>query len=71
MPRKRKTKIVYTVYDNKTDFPVIVDGTARECAEVMGLTLAGFYNALTRAGKKNNRWTFLKTPAEQVERESK
>lgn len=40
---------VYTVYDNRTDFPVIVDGEARECARVMGITLASFYSAVVRA----------------------
>ena len=52
---------VYTVYDNRTDFPVIVDGEARDCAKAMGLCLAGFYCAVTRASKGQiKKWTILK-----------
>lgn len=40
---------VYTVYDNRTDFPIIVDGEARECAKVMGISIASFYPAVVRA----------------------
>ena len=31
----------YTVYDNKTDFPVIVSGTAEECAKA--IDMGNFY----------------------------
>jgi hypothetical protein len=48
----------YTVYDNRTDFPVIVDGNARECAEAMRLTLNSFYCAVNRARSGViKRWT--------------
>lgn len=46
---KTRSFCVYTVYDNRTDFPVIVDGTARECAKAMGLAPASFYSAVVRA----------------------
>ena len=38
----------YTVYNNHTDFPVIADGTAKECAKAMGIALDSFYCALSR-----------------------
>ena len=48
---------VYTIYDNKTDMPVIVDGEARECAMMMNMTIASFYSAITRAkNRKTKRW---------------
>lgn len=51
----------YTVYDNKTDFPVAVDKTSEECAEQMGITLSSFYCCVDRCGKgTNKRWTILK-----------
>lgn len=51
----------YTVYDNRTDFPVIVGGTAEQCARAMNLTLGSFYCAVTRArNKKIKRWTIMK-----------
>lgn len=40
---------VYTVCDNRTDFPVIVDGEAMECAKAMGISPASFYSAVSRA----------------------
>ena len=39
MTRKR-----YTVYDNKTDMPVIVDGTRKECEKAMGVTHETFHH---------------------------
>lgn len=50
----------YTVYDNKTDFPIIVGGTAKECAKAMSIKLQSFYNAVDRCRKGlNNRWTII------------
>lgn len=39
---------MYSVYDKKTDMPVIVYATAKECAEAMGVCLCSFYRYLTR-----------------------
>ena len=36
----------YSVYDKKTDLPVIVYGTAKECREAMGIGQSGFSKAL-------------------------
>lgn len=49
---------VYTVYNNKTDFPVIVDGEARKCAKAMGITLDSFYCYVDRRkkGRTPKRW---------------
>lgn len=41
---------VYTIYD-KNDFPLIVDGTAQECADLLGIKLNSFYSAVYRAKK--------------------
>ena len=53
---------IYTVYDNRTDLPVIVDGDARAAAEAMGLTLGSFYSVVSRSDKSNaiKRWTIYK-----------
>lgn len=52
---------VYTVYDNRTDLPIIVDGNAKECAKAMNITIDSFYSAITRARKGTvKRWTILK-----------
>lgn len=38
----------YSVYDRKTDQPVIIHGTAPECAKAMGVTRNTFYHYVTR-----------------------
>ena len=50
-------KKLYTVYDNKTDFPVIVDGTSEECARAMGITLSTFYKFISY--KKTDKWFII------------
>lgn len=48
----------YTVYDNRTDTPIVTDETAERCAEVMGVKLNTFYRAVNRT--EGGRWTILK-----------
>ncbi len=38
----------YSVYETKTDKPVIIYGTSDECAKAMGITRASFYKKLNR-----------------------
>ena len=42
---------LYTVYDNRTDFPVCVCEPARRCAEIMGVTLNAFHRLVNNNGK--------------------
>ena len=35
-------RFVYDVYDNKTDLPIIIGGTAEECAKVLGISVKSF-----------------------------
>ena len=55
----------YTVYDNKTDFPICVSETAKRCAEIMGVELQTFYYALSN--KRGNRWHIIKYSAQREE----
>ena len=60
-PPGQREFCTYTVYDNRTDFPVIVGGTATECAKAMGLTIESFYCAVSRARSgATKRWTIMK-----------
>ena len=60
----------YTVYNNRTDELVILDGTAQECARAMNLTIASFYSAVSRAESgQAKRWFILKEFADDIERE--
>lgn len=52
---------LYTVYDNRTDFPLIIDGTADECAKVLRRSRNSFYCMVDRVRKgKNKRFTVLR-----------
>jgi hypothetical protein len=53
-------RLLFTVYDNKTDFPVIVDGTAEEAAKAMGVKVGTFRAASCGARGRGNRWVVLK-----------
>lgn len=54
-------KAIYTVYDNKTNYPVAINCTAEECAKKMGICFSSFYNCVDRCRKgTNNRWTIIR-----------
>ena len=61
---RNKQKIInlYSVYDKKTDLPIIIDGTAKQCAEVMDVEYTSFYKIYNRA--KNGlgeKWEIFQT----------
>lgn len=60
---------LYTVYNNNTDMPIIVDGTAAECAAAMGLkTVKNFYNTVARVRSGYlKKWTILDRKRKEVE----
>lgn len=47
----------YTVYNNKTDMPVAVCATSRECAKAMGVRMETFYAYLTDG--RSAKWTIM------------
>lgn len=50
----------YSVYDNRTDFPIIIDGTANECAKALKRSRSSFYCMVDRVRKgRNKRYTVL------------
>lgn len=50
----------YTVYDNKTDFPVCVYAYKDKAVKAMGISERAFYAALNRAKHgKCKRWHFI------------
>lgn len=63
----------YTVYDNKTDFPILVDCTAEECARVLKRSRNSFFCLVNRVRKgKNKRYTILRrmVDEEDIEEEA-
>lgn len=53
MGRGNKMHNRYTVYNNDTDELIILDGTAEQCAELMGIRRQSFYSLINlfRKGK--------------------
>lgn len=47
----------YTVYDNKTDFPICVYESAKRCAEVMGVKIQTFYYSVNK--RRGDRWHII------------
>lgn len=43
----------YSVYNTKTDMPLIIYASPKECAEAMGIKLNSFYRYISR--KKSGR----------------
>lgn len=71
---ERKNHFTYTVYDCRTDFPLVIGGTAKECAAAMGITLHSFRTIYTKLKNGNTQATrkweiFRDAPGDKVEEE--
>ena len=60
MPRKLRKVPLYTVYDNRTDFPICVCESAKRCAEIMGVKLNTFHHNIVGRKVNGNRWCILR-----------
>ena len=47
----------YTVYNRRTDLPLVIGGTARECAAAMKIKLGSFHTIYTKLKSGNKRAT--------------
>lgn len=47
----------YTVYNRRTDLPVVIGGSARECAAAMKISLGSFHTIYTKLKNGNKRAT--------------
>ena len=61
----------YSVYNRRTDFPVIIGGTARECAAAMRITLESFYTIYTKLKNRHHqatgKWEIYRDDADDLE----
>jgi hypothetical protein len=57
--RKNKpSQALYSVWNNDTDELIILDGTARQCADAMGISFKSFHSTRTRLKQgKLKKWT--------------
>jgi hypothetical protein len=69
----RRPKKVYSVWNNKTDELVILDGTAEECIKAIGwASRASFYSHISRAKSGEIRkWHIESRVLSREEREAK
>ena len=60
----------YSVYDNRTDFPLIIDGTADECAAALNRSRGSFYCLVDRVRQgKNKRYSILQRMVDEEDDE--
>lgn len=71
---ERNHHFTYTVYDNRKEYPcpVIIGGTAPECAAAMGIDLGSFWTTYTKLKNGNKKATrkwdiFRDDPMEEEE----
>jgi hypothetical protein len=63
---KYRKQAIYSVWNNKTDEVIIIDGTAEQCAKAMGIKVESFYTASMKASRgKNLKWTIEKKMLKQ------
>ena len=43
----------YSIYDVRTDLPIVINATIPQCAKALGLTIGSFYSMASR--QKNGR----------------
>ena len=63
----------YSVYEPRTDKPIMIYGTSVECAKALGITLGSFYRGIVRQrkGKKSTKYEiFEDTEDDGVELEA-
>lgn len=65
---KSTGKKSYTVYDNRTDFPVCIDATAHQAMRSMGITtLNSFYSTISKVRSgKSKRWAVVEEDPMEV-----
>lgn len=61
---------MYSIYDNRTDFPLVIDATAEECAATLKRSVNSFYCLVNRVRKgKNKRYTIMRRHIDEEDSE--
>ena len=62
----------YSVYNDKTDQPLIIYGTAEECASAMGIKVNSFYRYVVRMRQgliKLKKWVVYEDEIDDLDEE--
>lgn len=60
----------YSVYHKKTDLPLIIYGTSKECAKAMGIKVNSFYRYIVRMRQgriRLRKWAVYQDEKEDLE----
>jgi hypothetical protein len=67
--KKRIPTVLYSIWRNEDDALLILDGTADECCELLGISHRTFLERLSRTKGNQEKYTIRKAKREDVERE--
>lgn len=67
--KKRRPTILYSVWRNSDDMLIILDGSADECCEAMGIERTSFYEQLARNKGNGTKYTIRRISYVEAERE--
>lgn len=57
---------IYSVYDNRTDYPLVIDASAEECAKALKRSVNSFYCLVSRVLKgRNKRYSVMRRFADE------
>ena len=68
-PERDNHTYLYTLYRNKDDKLLILDGRGYECAEAMGISYQWFYKLMCKKGGRNSKWTVTRRRKGEEEEE--
>lgn len=59
--KESRSYVLYSIWDNRTDELVILDGTAQQCADMLRRSVNSFYATVSRAKSGFiKRWTITR-----------
>ena len=67
--QKRKPTVLYSIWRNLDDRLIVLDATAEQCCEILGVTTRTFYEELSRNKGDGEKYTIRKIRREDAERE--
>lgn len=70
MGKHKHPKVLYSIWRNRDDKLLILDGSADECCALLGIPRKTFYEELSRSGGNGKKYTIKKILYEDAMRES-
>lgn len=61
--------ILYSIWRNSDDRLLVLDGTAKQCCHILGITMHTFYGLVSRNASGEGKYTVRKIKASDAKRE--